>query len=207
MSLTDKFYEAVKLGDVQSVRIMMKDSLLTDPSFKQFEQMEKYSSSLKGLYEEHDGRDFQDKSTWNDSYMNKLMVQVVNNFSHERVEHLKDVIHYLRPISNSMAESEFFNSQNKISGDKNQTDRNEKKYLTVKGSEYQKQKARDQKDGNYSGAKMPVGVVACGVVAGSVVGGVAASVVALPVVGGVITGAVVGAAGTIAVSKIKEKRD
>ncbi|WP_195514088.1 hypothetical protein [Turicibacter sanguinis] len=208
MTLTSSFYEAVKSGNVRVVRIMMKDSLLIDPSFGQFKKMEEAASSLQGLYEAHDGRDFQDESTWDDSYMNKLMVQVVNNFSRERVEHLQQVIHYLRPVSNSMAESEFSgpNSQNKISGYKHQTGSNEKKYLTVKnhneGSEYQKQKAQDQKDGNYSPAKMPVGVVA-----GGVVGGVAASVVGLPVVGGVITGAAVGAAGTMAFNKIKEKRD
>ena len=33
MKLTNAFYEAVTLGDVGSVRIMMKDSLLIDPVY------------------------------------------------------------------------------------------------------------------------------------------------------------------------------
>jgi hypothetical protein len=31
--------------------------------------------------------------------MNKLMVQVVGNFSHERLNHLKKVVRYLRPVA------------------------------------------------------------------------------------------------------------
>lgn len=199
MRLTDDFYEAVKLGDVQSVRIMMKDSLLTDPSFAQFEQMEEASSSLKGLYEEHDGRDFQDKNTWNDNYMNILMVQILNNFSHERIEHLKQVVNYLRPISNSMTESEFLspNSQNKISYYKKQNAQSQTDYLT-----YEQKKARDKANGTYLGSKASIVIISCGVI-----GGVAASVGGCSVVGGAIVGGAIGAAGTIAVSKIKGKRD
>ena len=33
MELTNAFYEAVTLGNVRSVRIMMKDSLLIDPVY------------------------------------------------------------------------------------------------------------------------------------------------------------------------------
>lgn len=99
--LTDAFYDAVKTNKKLRVRIMMKDSLLVDPSFKQFATMESVAnSSIKDLYDKHDGDKFiTDKSKWDDDYMNKLMVQIVNNFSHERINHLKDVVRYLRPIN------------------------------------------------------------------------------------------------------------
>ena len=97
MSLTEAFYEAVKNGNLLRVRIMMKDSLLIDPSFRQFEEMEKAASSMKDLYQNHDGRKFEtDKNLWNDEYMNTLMVQVISNFSRERIKHLKDVVSYLK---------------------------------------------------------------------------------------------------------------
>ena len=93
MALTNSFYEAVESNSVRRVRIMMKDSLLVDPTFLQFKEMEKAASGMGTLYDEHDGRDFKlTEDSWNDDYMNELMVQVVGNFSHERIEHLKEVL-------------------------------------------------------------------------------------------------------------------
>ena len=34
---------------------MMKNSLLVDPSFNEFYQMEKETRNMKGLYDDHDG--------------------------------------------------------------------------------------------------------------------------------------------------------
>ena len=59
---------------------MMKDSLLIDPTFKQFGEMEKAASGLEGLYEPHDGRSFKGKDAWNDDYMNTMMTQSMFNF-------------------------------------------------------------------------------------------------------------------------------
>ena len=151
MGLTKAFEEAVTSGDVRSVRIMMKDSLLMDPSFEQFKEMEKAASSLQGLYEVHDGRDFQDKSTWDDNYMNKLMVQVVNNFSKQRVNHLKEVVEYLRPVSKESSyqqqkshDQKESTCQMKKSGSLLTSRQNSHK----KQSSYQQQKSHDQKESN-----------------------------------------------------------
>jgi hypothetical protein len=58
------------------------------------------SNRVRGLYDHYDGRELVwDESTWNDDYMNKLMVQVVGNFSSERLTHLKEVICKLHPIT------------------------------------------------------------------------------------------------------------
>ena len=101
--LTNAFYEAVRSGDVLRVRIMMHDSLLVDPTFAEFNSMEKAASSMTGLYDEHDGKEFvEDRNLWNDDYMNKVMVKVLYNFSHERIDHLKEVVRYLHPPSNNM---------------------------------------------------------------------------------------------------------
>ena len=41
MALTKSFYEAVSEGNVRRIRIMMKNSLLVDPTFREFSEMEK----------------------------------------------------------------------------------------------------------------------------------------------------------------------
>ena len=98
MALPEAFYEAVNNGDILGVRIMMKNSLLFDRTFAQFSEMEKEAAKMNGLYDVHDGRELiTDKSKWDDNYMNLLMVQVTKNFSHERLNHLKEVVRYLRP--------------------------------------------------------------------------------------------------------------
>lgn len=181
MALTDSFYEAVKSGNLRRVRIMMKDSLLVDPSFREFEQMEKAAQGMYGLYDTHDGRKFiYDSSEWNDDYMNKVMVQVVGNFSHERIEHLKEVVRYLRPVSESAGS---------VASDR----RKAPKHTEYSDSEdcgnfdYQQQKHKDMQNGTYIGTATTVGAVA-----GAAVGGVIAHLAGATVFGGVAIGVVVG---------------
>ena len=57
MALTNAFREAVTEKNVRKIRIMLKDSLLVDPSFKRFQEMERAASLVEGLYDVHDGRE------------------------------------------------------------------------------------------------------------------------------------------------------
>ena len=103
MKLSDAFYNAVNNRDIIQIRMMMDDSLLIDRTFERFDAMESAAKNIEGLYDKHDGKQFiLDKSLWNKDYMSTLMVEVVNNFSHERIAHLKDVVRYLYPPSNNM---------------------------------------------------------------------------------------------------------
>ena len=103
MALTNAFYEAVQSGNVRRVGIMMQDSLLVDPTFTEFNAMEKAASSMAGLYDEHDGKELiEDRNLWNDDYMDKVMVKILSNFSHERIDHLKEVVRYLRPVAKTV---------------------------------------------------------------------------------------------------------
>ena len=99
MPLGNAFHQTVESNNIRRIRIMMKNSLLVDPSFKEFHEMEKATRGVKGLWDEHDGgKEFiTDKSKWNNDYMNEVMVKVVSNFSHERINHLKEVVRYLMP--------------------------------------------------------------------------------------------------------------
>lgn len=178
MELSNAFYEAVAEKQVRKIRIMLKDSLLVDPTFERFKKMEKEASSIDGLYDPHDGRAFEeDSEKWNDDYLSLVMAQVIGNFSHERVEHMMKVVRKLRPITE---QSSTAHSHRRTTADRN---------------DYQAQKKRDQANGNYREAKIVGGAVACAAVGGAV-GAVIASSAAVGAVAGTVVGAAIGAAVT-----------
>lgn len=97
MAITNEFTEAVQSGKMMRVRIMLKDSLLVDPTAAQFDEMERYATEKMGnIYTEHDGEVLNfDVSSWNEDYLNQQMVIVVNCFSKERIDLLKGMVHFL----------------------------------------------------------------------------------------------------------------
>lgn len=188
MTLTNTFYEVVNSNNIRRVRIMMIDSLLVDPTFKEFEEMEEAVVSMKGLYDHHDCKEFElNKENWDDNYMAKQMVQVIDNFSHERIEHLKDVVRYLYPVPKTV--------QNTRTSEKNKNTKTNRKTCS-----YEEQKYRDQQQGRYIGTK-----VATGAVIGAVAGGVVASTAGATVVGGVVVGGVVVAGGVAIYESVKNR--
>ncbi|MCG4650750.1 hypothetical protein L0P02_12320, partial [Bifidobacterium longum] len=54
MKIGNNFRQAVEENNVSKIRIMMKDSLLVDPSFKEFDEMDRLASTVNGLYDKHD---------------------------------------------------------------------------------------------------------------------------------------------------------
>lgn len=181
MALTSAFQEAVSEKNIRKIRIMLKDSLLVDPSFERFREMEKAALSVGGLYDTHDGRAFiENPEEWDESYMNKMMVQVVGNFSHERVEHLMDVVRKLRPVPKGTAKNT--------------------RYSGKTTSSYQEQKRKDQLNGDYRGAKIAGGAVVGGIIGGTV--GIVLSPTAAA-----LAGCAVGAgAGAVAVYYLSERK-
>lgn len=188
MSVTNAFHEAVSAGNLRRVRIMMKDSLLLDPTFKTFREMESAAKSLVDLYESHDSREFKlDKSEWNDDYMDNLLVQVISNFSRERVQHLQDVVRYLRPVPEPA---------HRPAASSSQPEYHEPKHKVT----YAEQKRRDQESGAYIGAKVATGAIV-GAAAGAGIAAIA-SVTTIGVAGAAAAGAVIGGAAVyVATSK------
>lgn len=189
MEVSNVFYEAVAAKQVRKIRIMLKDSLLVDPTFERFTEMEKAASSVEGLYDAHDGRAFEENpELWNDAYMDKIMVQVVGNFSHERVEHLKKVVRKLRPVTEKSSNASARKGTSSGRAGKN---------------DYQAQKKRDQANGNYREVKIAAGAVAGGAVccaAGALIASSAGAVV------GAVSGAVVGAVAVAAYCSTNERK-
>ena len=167
----------------------MKNSLLVDTSFREFNEMDRAISSIPEVYVTHDGKELiEDKSQWNEEYVSRVMTQVISNFSHERVNHLKEVVRYLRPPVQQAKNS----GRNKPNHDNNT--RCPDRATGFGQSEYQRQKAIDQANGNFRPQKIAVGA-GIGAAAGAAIMAVASG----PVVLGAVGGAVIGA-GTVAVA-------
>ena len=97
MAISKEFADAVDKGKLMRVRIMLKDSLLLDPSGAQFDEMSRYAEKkMKDLYVEHDDESLnEDESSWTKDYLNEQMVAVVNNFSKKRINLLKRMVRVL----------------------------------------------------------------------------------------------------------------
>lgn len=100
-TLTKSFYDAIDKRDKKLLRIMLKDSLLVDLTHNEANaMMQRISSSDIEIFDQHDGEEFEkDTSKWNDDYMAGVRVDIYDNFSKERWNHLKQVVKFLRPLS------------------------------------------------------------------------------------------------------------
>jgi len=97
MTITQEFREAVNNKDTRMVRIILKDSLVVDPTFAEFNQMNALAeANIEALYDEHDGEVLKSETiAWTKDYMDEQMVQVVYNFSKERINLLKNICRQL----------------------------------------------------------------------------------------------------------------
>lgn len=97
MSESKEFIDAVNSENLSLVRVMLKDSLVLDPTFKEFNELISYAKkNISNLYEEHDDEAFETNSEmWNKNYMNKQLNNLMYNFSKERIEHLKKVCQFV----------------------------------------------------------------------------------------------------------------
>ena len=92
--INEDFKNAVMSKDIDSVRIMLKDSLLLDPTGKLFNELFSLANTSlsNNLLEKHDGENFVlDKSKWTKDYLNEEMVKLIYNFSPERIDLLKSM--------------------------------------------------------------------------------------------------------------------
>lgn len=203
MESQSNFQEAVYANKVEDIRIMMKNSLLFDRTFNELNEMIELSKNVVGLYDEHDnGALVEDKAKWDDEYMANVMVELMDNFSYERLNHLKEVVRYLRPVQvaspkTSAASSTVSTSSNGTSTEtsRQQTVRQE----TAKSQTYGQQNQQTQTPrpqprvvggGHSSSGEDKVIKIAGGAVVGGVAGGAISGIAG----GSVIVGALIGAA-------------
>lgn len=116
MTITQEFRDAVNSKDSRLVRIMLKDSLVVDPTFIEFNEMIKIAEiKITDLYDEHDGEVLKyEISTWSKDYMDEQMVQVVYNFSKERINLLKSICKHLYKDRASKIERDRYSPEPRI---------------------------------------------------------------------------------------------
>ena len=110
--VSPEFEKAVSERNLLLTRIMLKDSFVLDPTFAQFEEMLDYAKPyFPDLFDPFDGEILEDDSSkWDEALMNKELVQLISNFSEERVDHLKMVVaKVLKPKSTQLKNSEKYN--------------------------------------------------------------------------------------------------
>lgn len=96
MSVDNSFYQVIQDKDTVSIRSMIANSFLIDPSAEEAREMIKLIDDIQyPLYDEHDGKKFLEKKHWNREYLNCLLGELLYNFSKERVEFLLEVTPYL----------------------------------------------------------------------------------------------------------------
>lgn len=122
MAITQEFRQAVQNRDTRMVRIMLKDSLVVDPTFAEFNQMSSLAeANIEDLYNEHDEDVLKYETTsWTKEYMDEQMVQVVYNFSKERINLLKSICKHLYGERASQIEKERRTSTTQIQISKKQ---------------------------------------------------------------------------------------
>lgn len=92
--ISTEFRSVVNAGNLLRTRIMLKDSMMIDPTFAQFEEMLSYARQhLPGIIVPHDGEVLEfDAAVYTREQMNLELVQIVNNFSQQRISHLKSMV-------------------------------------------------------------------------------------------------------------------
>lgn len=103
MVISKEFENAICDNDIILVRIMLKDIMLIDTSLKQFDEMLRYAEeNLSNLYDDHDGEELVfAQEQWDRAYLNNQMVAVVNNFSKERINLLREIVKHIYPLKSN----------------------------------------------------------------------------------------------------------
>lgn len=102
-TISKTFQDYVHKKDKISVRMVLKDSLLLDKTFKDFSYKSKYAENrISDLYDEHNGEKFLDEEKWTEDYLDEQEVTLDLNFSKERIDILKQIIRKLyKPVQNN----------------------------------------------------------------------------------------------------------
>lgn len=97
MEISQEFKQAVSAQNTLRVRILLKNYMLTDPTFQTFDHYLAYAQQqMVELIQPHDGETLNyDVSAWTKDYLDRQMTVVVDNFSAERIELLRNMVRQL----------------------------------------------------------------------------------------------------------------
>ena len=94
MAIPKEFIKAIEEQDNLKMRIMLKNSMLLDPTLEMFNEMLAYAEKkVTNLYDEHDGETLlNDENNWTKDYLDEQLFSVVTNFSKVRIGLIKKMI-------------------------------------------------------------------------------------------------------------------
>lgn len=97
MSISKEFMDAVAAGNKLRTRIMLSNYMITDPSFREFDESLKYAlESMNDLVVPHDEEELvYDVTAWTKEYLDKERGILVNNFSQERIDLLRQICSHI----------------------------------------------------------------------------------------------------------------
>jgi len=135
MAISIDFKNTVSEGDVRLVQIILKDSLIIDPTFREFNEMFEYSKSrMPDLLVEFDnGKLDYSEINWSKDYINELKVELMDNFSNKRIEHLKKICAYIYQDRTNTTNNHFKNKGQKQVKTESKNDISEGLNDTIKG--------------------------------------------------------------------------
>ena len=90
----EMFKEELRKNNILKIRLMMKNSLLYDPSFKTFNEMEKLAEEYKvNIWQDSSCEDFiKQKQSWTMDDVNYELTAIISDFTKERIAYLKKLI-------------------------------------------------------------------------------------------------------------------
>jgi len=95
-------------GDIKGLRYIFIDCLDVDPTFEKYRSAYKYCKNIKGLFEDYQDLNglITDQNKWNQQYWEQLKLDLTNNFSEKRFEHMIKVakVVYANKISRLLNE-------------------------------------------------------------------------------------------------------
>ncbi len=105
--ITQAFRDSVASNDVLGVKIMLKDILIIDPTFKEFDEMVRFAEEnlADSLWEKYNSNVGESTSAVSEDNLDMEMVLLINNFSKERVANIKSLIKQLYPRESETAKS------------------------------------------------------------------------------------------------------
>ena len=102
MGISEELKKAVQEDYHTRVKIMLKNKLLIDVGGREFqESLEYVKHEIPGFMDIHDGEVFKSSEQWTEDYMNSQLVNLINNFSIERVNLLIQVVQVLGKKKNT----------------------------------------------------------------------------------------------------------
>lgn len=91
--------EAIANKNVVRIRSIFTVIAHEDPSFKtgKFFKMLEYveSKNIPGIFVPYDGKPFKPKNEWDEEYWSLIVSSLMDNFSKERISHLKQISEFL----------------------------------------------------------------------------------------------------------------